>query len=150
MKRESARRFLGQILLFLPIFFLFVAMGWAEPSESPPDGKVWVQEKGEWILVEAPPGDGPYVWSNEAWVASTVSPSEGMEWVPGRWTPKGWMPGHWVSVERPGSDVVWVVGYWSRGWWVRGYWRPMPSPMRWRWGPRPYPRPWWRRSWRWR
>lgn len=126
-------------ITFLCISWLILFSGYAlsVPSEPPPDGKVWVEVGGEWILVVAPPGDGPYSWREGKWVIDPTPPPHGSEWVPGYWVPRHrgpggrWVPGHWVSahwegVESPGPGVKWVPGHWKAGKWLPGNWAGSP------------------------
>lgn len=62
----------------------------ALPHGPLPPGKVWVEVGGKWIPVNAPPGDGPYIWRDSKWIPDTTPPPPGSEWVPGHWTAKRW------------------------------------------------------------
>ena len=100
------------------------------PSGPPPTGRAWVQAHGEWLLVQAPPSDGPYEWVEGRWVAIRTPPPPGTEWVPGHWGPDGWIPGHWAKVgTSPGPQ--WVPGHWEGVDWVAGHWTGGPGITRW-------------------
>ena len=47
---------------------MLCSLAFALPPGPPPHGKVWVEVDGKWILVVAPPGEGPYVWKNGEWI----------------------------------------------------------------------------------
>jgi hypothetical protein len=94
----------------------------AQPSGPPPAGQVWVETPGRWVLVPAPPSDGPYIWAEGGWVPDPTPPPVGKEWVPAHWGPGGWVRGHWEAVVAPGPGTEWVVGHWERGHWMPGHW----------------------------
>jgi hypothetical protein len=81
-------------ITFLCISWLILFSGYAlaVPLKPPPAGKVWVEVGGEWILVIAPPGDGPHVWREGKWVIDPTPPPHGSEWVLGHWagSPPPW------------------------------------------------------------
>lgn len=91
---------------------------------SPPAGKVWVEVMGRWILVDAPPEYGPYMWGDSGWIPNTSPVPNDAEWVPGHWTPRGWIPGHWRAFKAsPPHGASWVPGHWEGNRWVQGHWQ---------------------------
>ena len=97
------------------------------PTGPPPAGHVWVQMRGEWIAVLAPPSEGPYEWVGGRWVPINTPPPQGVEWIPGHWGSGGWVPGHWAPVPGGPSGAVWVHGHWQAGVWIPGHWTGAPS-----------------------
>lgn len=121
MKRIIVRAFLCVSLLVL--FSGYVS---AMPVDPPPSGKIWVEIDGNWGLVIAPPGDGPFIWRNNAWIIDPTPSPMGMEWIPGHWGDREWIPGHWEAVPTPGPGVNWVPGHWKGNTWVPGHWKGSP------------------------
>lgn len=93
----------------------------------PPAGKVWVEISGTWVLVMAPPENGPYIWVNGRWMPDTSPIPENAEWIPGHWTAGGWIPGHWRAFYAdPVPGVVWIYGHWEGNRWIEGHWQGSP------------------------
>lgn len=106
----------------------------------PPRGKAWVEIMGNWTLVIAPPGDGPYIWVDDSWVPDPTPPPPGAEWVPGHWGRHGWVLGHWRAVApAPAPGLSWAPGHWQGNVWIPGHWEGTPPPgriwVRGHWGP---------------
>lgn len=91
------------------------------PHRPPVHGKVWVEVRGVWIEVIAPPGDGPYIWREEKWVIDPTPPPAGSEWIPGHWDSGKWIPGHWEPVSSE-KGMVWIAGHWEGEKWIPGHW----------------------------
>ncbi len=125
---------------FILCISLFILSSWAFaiPSGPPPYGKVWVEVGGKWILVVAPPGDGPYRWKGGQWILDPGPYPPNAEWVPGHWEEvyvKGsrsstghWVPGHWERLPLPTANAQWVPGHWKQDKWIPGHWKGSPPP----------------------
>src|SRR5262249_46445602 len=94
------------------------------PTGPPPTGQGWVQSGGDWVMVPAPPWDGPYEWMGGRWVAAQAPPPAGTEWIPGHWSRAGWVPGYWAPVAPGGPGLTWVAGHWGPQGrvWIPGHW----------------------------
>ncbi|MEW6571198.1 MAG: hypothetical protein AB1390_08510 [Nitrospirota bacterium] len=120
------RRFIF-VVLYVLVLMCLSNYSLALPPGPPPPDKVWIEVGGEWILVVAPPGEGPYVWKDSKWIIDPTPPPPNSEWIPGHWTAKGWIPGHWAVVPSPGPGVHWVPGHWKHGKWIQGHWAGRPK-----------------------
>ena len=109
-------------LMCIVVLVCLIGYAIAMPPGPPPQGKVWVEVGGKWIPVNAPPGDGPYIWRDSKWIPDPTPPPPGTEWAPGHWGAKRWVPGHWKAVPSPGPDVKWIPGYWQSDKWIPGHW----------------------------
>lgn len=119
-------------IVSLLLFAFSSGLAFAVPSEPPPAGKIWVEINGQWVLVVAPPGEGPYIWKESRWMLDTAPPPPDSDWIPGHWAPghvKGkvmvpghWIPGHWETVASPGPGSKWVPGHWKGNAWISGHW----------------------------
>jgi hypothetical protein len=136
LKRDRRSRVLTKkvskfVFLFVLVstFCLFLRPSLsAQPGSPPPPGKVWVKGPSGWILVVAPPADGPYVWAGDHWERITEIPP-GKVWVPPHWGENGWVPGHWKPVVYPHKRARWIPGHWTpEGRWVPGHWKDVVPP----------------------
>jgi hypothetical protein len=132
MKGLLAGRLRLALALCSVALLILLGQAFAGPSGPPPHGKVWVEVGGQWILVLAPPSDGPYRWVEGRWVPDATPPPPGTEWVPGHWGPSGWVHGHWARVPVASPGAVWVPGRWDGSVWVAGHWKgALPAGKRW-------------------
>ncbi|OGW39127.1 MAG: hypothetical protein A2Y97_09180 [Nitrospirae bacterium RBG_13_39_12] len=122
------KRIICTAILCLSLLVFLSGYALALPSAPPPPGKYWVEIGGEWILVVAPPGDGPYIWRNGKWLIDPANPPHGSEWIPGHWSANGWVSGHWKVVPSPGEGTNWVPGHWRGNRWIPGHWAGSPTP----------------------
>jgi len=130
------KRLINIAIAFASLFIFFNGYALAVPSEAPPPGKIWIEAGAEWILVVAPPGDGPYIWREGRWIIDQTPPPSDAEWIPGHWVPAHhkknvyiaghWVPGHWEAMQSPGPGAKWVPGHWKGNEWVPGHWKGAP------------------------
>jgi hypothetical protein len=124
-----------RVFRLMPILYGLAIMGTAcvavVPQGPPPAGQVWVESGGQWVLVPAPPSEGPYRWVEGRWAPDPTSPPHASEWVPGHWGPRGWVPGHWATVAAGAPGAVWVPGHWVGSVWVAGHWKGGPGGKVW-------------------
>lgn len=130
------KKFVFTVFSIVPLIILLIGYAFAVPSDPPPTGKVWVESAGSWILVIAPPGDGPYIWRDGEWVLDTSTPPANSQWVPGhwvsghwkgsKWIPGHWVAGHWKAVTTSSSGAKWIPGYWKGNKWIPGHWSGTP------------------------
>ena len=126
------RQFLRNFIVLPAVVLLAVNTAHALPDEPPPPGKVWVKDNGQWIVVAAPPGDGPYLWKSQMWELDETPPPHDSQWIPGnwvsahwkgkKWIPAHWVQGHWGKVVSPGNGARWVPGHWKGNKWIPGHW----------------------------
>lgn len=65
------KKFVFTVFSIAPLIILLIGYAFAVPSDPPLTGKAWVESDGSWILVIAPPGDGPYIWRDGEWGLGT-------------------------------------------------------------------------------
>ncbi len=121
-KRRIAR---ALILLFFVMCFLCgtgLLYAGSDSPYPPPAGKVWVRAKGKWVMVPAPPNEGPYRWTGSDWVRINNIPPE-RKWIPPHWDGDKWVVGHWKVMRSEDENQVWVSGHWANnGQWIEGNW----------------------------
>jgi len=90
----------------------------------PPAGKAWVRSGGKWVMVPAPPNEGPYRWTGNDWARIENIPP-GRKWVSPRWDwdNNKWVMGRWRAMRSEDETQVWISGHWEKnGHWTEGHW----------------------------
>ncbi len=130
MKSPGRKQFftLRTFLLFISLIaFLLIIQGGmtAHADDSPyppPAGKVWIRSGGKWVMVPAPPNEGPYRWTGNGWARIENIPPE-RKWISPHWDGDKWITGHWKLMRSEDENQVWVSGHWANnGQWIEGNW----------------------------
>ena len=88
----------------------------------PPAGKTWIKSGGKWVMVPAPPNEGPYRWTGNGWTRIENIPPE-RKWIPPRWDGEKWIVGHWKLMKSDDETQYWASGHWANnGQWIEGQW----------------------------
>ncbi len=113
---------LGTLLLVALVIPTFAQ---EDSPYPPPAGKAWIKSGGKWVMIPAPPNEGPYRWTGNDWARIENIPPE-RKWIPPHWDYDSdkWIMGHWKIMRSDDETQYWASGHWAdNGQWIEGEWK---------------------------